>query len=273
MITSMIEFASKHKDLLRGFLVKPDNKITSIIIFLHGFDRTSISEKKFKLLADFLSKKDIASFRFDFTGAGVSDGNFKPTTIESMDSDLEQAIMAVQKETGHKPSGAVAHSLGNCVLARNLSKPNTPFARSLLLAPAFNQQQLLRYWFVIGQMKENNEKTAIDWDNFREYLDENSFEDDCQINNKVARSHYIGSDYFMENKEKNYESELAATHCQLMHVHGDMDGKVPLKSLGRNIENSIIVKGGDHDLEKPEMIKQWLPQAVAFLAGAQVAYK
>jgi hypothetical protein len=50
-----------------------------------------------------------------------------------------------------------------------------------------------------------------------------------------------------------------------LHVHGEFDLSAPPESLGTEFPNRIIVKGGDHDLERPDFWEQWFPKAVEFL--------
>lgn len=78
----------------------------------------------------------------------------------------------------------------------------------------------------------------------------------------------------MENKDKDYSEILPVqgppldrlnVEENILHIHGDSDDKVPLDSLGVEFKRKIIVKNGDHDLERPDMIKQWLLGTVSFL--------
>lgn len=67
------------------------------VICLHGFERTSITEKKFKTISDRLACNNISSFRFDYAGCGISDGDFRYTTINSMKNDFERAVECSKK--------------------------------------------------------------------------------------------------------------------------------------------------------------------------------
>ncbi len=260
-MSKLIEFQNKNGDILRGIL--NDAQSDNIVIFVHGFERTSATEKKFKDLADALCGAGVSSFRFDFTGAGLSDGDFKYTTVAGMSDDFKNAISQAKKY-GKKIS-IVAHSLGACSVAKYISEGNNKmFDKIILLAPALNQRELLRFWFTVSIMKKEDAFLKITWDNYKQYFDEDKFLEDCTRNDKVARAHYIQSDYFLENKDKNYEEVFKGME-NILHVHGGNDGKVPLDSLGIEFKKKIVVKSGDHDLERPDMIKQWLSEAVNFL--------
>lgn len=75
----------------------------------------------------------------------------------------------------------------------------------------------------------------------------------------------MNPDYFLENKDRDFNKLIKGTPWfdKIFVVHGDADEKVPIAS---NIKDpDIIVKDGDHDLEKPSMQKQWLNKTVTYL--------
>jgi len=260
-MSKLVEFQNKNGDTLRGIL--NDAETDHVVIFVHGFERTTATEKKFKDLADTLFTAGVSSFRFDFTGTGLSDGDFKYTTVTGMADDLKNAILEAQKYG--KRISVVAHSLGTCVVAKQIEEDDSEvFDKIVLLAPALNQKDLLRFWFTVSMMKKEDSSLKITWSNYKHHLDEDKFLEDCSRGDKIARTHYIQSDYFLENKNKDYEKVFKSME-NILHIHGDDDDKVPLDSLGIEFKNKFIVKNGDHDLERPGMIKQWLPQAVGFL--------
>lgn len=228
------------------------------MICLHRFERVSTTEKKFKKLADKLAERKIPSFRFDYTGCGLSDGDFKYTTVSSMKNDLEKAISAFKRNVKLKSLVVVAHSLSACVVARyNIEK----FHKIVLISPALNQKELLRYWFV----KSTYPKDEIDWFNYRKFLDEKEFIKYCKIKLKMTKFNWISDKYFLENKDIDYASFFEKSKSKVLHVHGEKDDKVPLESLTISFQKKILVKEGDHDLERPDMIKQWLEKTIEFI--------
>ncbi len=262
MNVELIEFNNKRGDTLRGILSIPNKeKIEKVVVFVHGFERISTGEKKFKKISDALFSYDVASFRFDFTGQGISDGEFKYTTVKNMVSDLENAINIVKEITQTSNISLVGHSLGACVIASytRLDK----IKEILLIAPALNQKDLLRYWFV----KSLNKDVEITWENFKEYLDEEKFREYTEIEERETKTDIILKDYFIENRDKDYSQLLERHKDKILHIHGNNDDKVPLESLNIEFPNRIIVDRGDHDLEKPSMRNQWIMQATAFISS------
>jgi uncharacterized protein len=187
METRLISFKNELGDLLRGILVDANSK--KGVICLHGFERNSSSEPKFKFLSDSLAKEGISSFRLDYTGTGISDGNFSDMTVERMVSDLELAIKSFKKEGGIEKIALVAHSLSGCVVGKYLEKgKNLPY-KVVLLSPALNQKDLLRYYFSIN----SNKDIEISWENYSHYFDEEKFLEDAKKEDKMAISNIVHS--------------------------------------------------------------------------------
>jgi len=264
MRTRLVEFKNKSGNLLRGILASGGSVAKKAVVFLHGFERAATTEKKFKTLSDRLINSNIASLRFDNSGCGLSDGEFEKMTIKSMTDDFHKALEFIRKGKIENIV-VVAHSLSACIVANSLKNYKNPFSKIVLIAPALNQKDLLRYWFVKNLMKTKDKKLEIDWQNFRHYLNEDEFKKDCLKEDKMAKANYISNDYFLENMNIDYSPLLKETREHILHIHGDKDDKVPLESLNIIFPNSIIVKDGDHDLERPDMINQWLNQCVSFI--------
>ncbi len=260
--TKLIEFKSGD-NTLRGLWVDGEVGSKEVVIMLSGFERTAISEKKFKLFADKLAEKGVSSFRFDYAGFGISDGDFSKTTVASMVEDYLNARKYIE-QLGSNPSIVVAHSLSGCVVASVL-KANIKLEKIVLLSPALNQKDLMRYWFTVNIMKLINPELTITWNNFKDYLDEAEFIKDCQKETRMTKANTISQSYYLENMNKDYTFEYKDNLDRVLHVHGDRDGSVPLISLSASFGNQVVVKGGDHDLERVDMAKQWVDKCVEFL--------
>lgn len=237
----------KIKDNRGIFLEKGSDRIA---VMIGGFERAATTEKKFKELADQLS---ISSFRFDYSGVGLSDGNFRNMTIGSMKKELRGVLE--EFDWDYKKIIIVSHSLSGCVVS------DMKLFKRVMISPALNQKELLRYYFVVSNFKN---KKKIEWHNYRDYLNENEFLEYCAGKGKMTKSNFIDSDYFIENKDKDY-SELVRGDDNILHIHGDKDDKVPIESLNVDFPRSIIVKKGNHDLERPDMIRQWIDETVKFI--------
>ena len=265
MNTKLIEFSNTENQDLRGIVTLPVGEIKIGTICLHGFERCSTTEKKFKAIADNLVNNGVATLKFDFSGCGLSDGDFKFTTIEKQGLEFLYAIETFQQKIKHNRMFVIVHSFGACVLASQLEKIYDKIEKIVLLAPALNQKELLRYWFVINQMKKINPIIEINWENYNNYLIEEKFLKDCEKNDKMMKVNYINPEYFLTGKDFDFSNIFNNPNLQILHIHGNKDSAVPLDSLNVKFKNQIIVDGGDHDLEKPNQIDQWLQKAINFL--------
>ena len=259
--TKLIEFKNKNGDILRGIFVS-GKKNEKTILMCGGFERSATTEKKFKIMADKLAKQNIASLRFDYSGCGLSDGDFAKVAIKKRADDFRSAVKILIEQTNCKNISVITHSLSACVVACLVKK--LLLEKIILIAPALNQKDLLRYWFVASTMKKKKPEIRITWQNFKDYLDEEQFQIDCERTDKMTKTNYISADYFLENKNKDY-SDLLGDNQNILHIHGNKDDKAPLENLNVEFKNKIIIKGGDHDLERPDMMEQWIKNAVDFI--------
>lgn len=245
-------------------LVSSDN-IKKSVLMLHGFERNSTAEKKFKRLADKLVENNVASLRFDFTGCGISDGEFKHLTVEKMTDDLGRAIAEFKKQTGQTEVSIIGHSLGCCVIATYLQSNPNVFDKIILLAPALNQKDLMRYYFVKSLMKKQNPNLEITWENFREYLNEEEFLKDSTNTDRNTKTNFFSNDYLLENLDKDYTDLLKPYDSKILHIHETGDQAVPLQSIAFEFKNKILIDGKDHDLERPGIFEMWSDKVVNFL--------
>lgn len=260
-MTQLIEFKSHQGKTLKGLLDKADSERGAI--FIHGFERTTV-ERKFKVLVDALKGRNNL-FRFDFSGCGLSDGDFFDFSIDKSARELTKAIDIFVKNSGIKELILVGHSLGACIILhylhqlKNYQAEQIKISKLIFLAPAFNQKELLRYYFVKAQDKDGK----IDWENYREFLDEEEFLKDVKKPKRMTKEHWLSNEYFLENKGLDYNDLLEAVSQEVLVIHGDSDDKVPL--VRNRKEPNIVVQGGDHDLQRPDMVEQYLGKVIEFL--------
>lgn len=265
MRTKLVEFRNNKQTILRGvYTFSENNNSENCLICLSGFERSTTTEKKFKKMADEISKKSMSVLRFDFAGCGLSDGDFRSTTLNSLTEDFARIIKYLEKE-GIKKFSIMAHSLGCLVVANQIEQMKNKVEKIILLSPALNQKDLLRYWFVVNKIKKEKLNAKITWHNYKQYLDEDEFLEDCRKIDKMTKANFINQDYFLECQHINLSDNFKLFLNKILHIHGSKDIAVPLESVGVDFINRIIIEGGDHDLEKPDYIKQWLGKTVDFL--------
>lgn len=263
----IIEFKNHKEEVLRGLLNKADSDTG--VIFIHGFERTSL-EYKFKNIADKIKGK-VSLFYFDFSGGLLSDGSFEDISAEKLSKELDSAIQVFKSHCPEvKNIVLVAHSFGCPVVLKYLAEKKDSTLKIVLLAPAFNQKELQRFWFA----SYVNSDKEITWDNFKGNFSEEEFEKMMKKPQRMSKAHYISNEYFLENKEIDYQNLFESFKInfeKMLVVHGDKDDKVPLESndkfLGFKNLKQIKVKGGNHDLQRPDMVEQYLEEIIDFILG------
>ncbi len=104
------------------------------VVFSHGFTSHRIGpDYLYVNLSRALASRGISSLRFDFAGAGESDGAFDAMTVSSMAGDLCSALDEVRASYAPGTLVAFGHSLGGCVAA--LITKQAPLDGLALLAP------------------------------------------------------------------------------------------------------------------------------------------
>lgn len=268
MKTILLETINDQKNILRAIYTFAENN-NKLVLCLSGFESASSTGKKFKILADNLVNQGMDTVRLDFQGHGLSDGEFRQTTVQSRLIDAKKIIEEVIKQKNYQELIIIAHSLGGCVANELLEEINLkiPITKMVLFAPALNLKELLRYLFVKKQMRKINPTTEITWENFKVYLKEEEFLNDCQQKDKMTKMNYIDFAFFLENKNKDYFNNLQTRAENILLIQGDKDKTVPGKSLPDIFPNKIIVLGGDHNLERPDMMNQWLEKTLNFITN------
>jgi alpha-beta hydrolase superfamily lysophospholipase len=139
---SFVEWKNNGKTV-RGSLLLTRPRGSRWVVFCHGFTGHRLGPGYlFVQLSRALGRAGISSLRFDFTGAGESEGPFREMTVDSMRSDLLSAARLVHRR--HLPSSLIllGHSLGGMIAALECAaiKPDG----LVLLSPVADAQGLIK---------------------------------------------------------------------------------------------------------------------------------
>lgn len=169
----------------------------------------------------------VAVLRLDFSGCGISDGDFRFTTIENQYEDFLLALNQFKKKIKQNKINIFAHSLGACILAKNIkkNKKEKGIEKIILMAPVLNQKALLRYWFTKSKIKKDSPKLEIAWNNYKKYLNEDLFQQDC----KITKKNYINPEYFLSIKDIDFSNEFENFTEDILHIHESNDVTLPIK--------------------------------------------
>ncbi len=104
------DFQNARGETLSGRLELPYRKPTAVALFAHCFSCNKNVHAAARISRS-LREQSVAVLRFDFTGLGLSEGDFANTNFSSNLDDLRSAVEALMAE-GYPPSMLIGHSLG-----------------------------------------------------------------------------------------------------------------------------------------------------------------
>ena len=114
MRSERFDFPNAQGQLLAGRLERPVGEPRAHALFAHCFTcgKDVLAAKR---IAERLTASGIAVLRFDFTGLGMSEGEFANTTFSSNVADLVAAANHL-RQTQHAPALLIGHSLGGAAV-------------------------------------------------------------------------------------------------------------------------------------------------------------
>ena len=114
MPAEKFDFRSAEGHQLAALLDRPDGEIRAIALFAHCFT-CGKDNRAARRIAEALGLGGIAVLRFDFTGLGMSEGEFANTTFSSNVDDLVAAADHLRR-TLAAPAILIGHSLGGAAV-------------------------------------------------------------------------------------------------------------------------------------------------------------
>jgi putative phosphoribosyl transferase len=119
MIEESVTFKTSRGLKLSGGLLAPDEGLHDVVVFAHGTGSSKTSPRN-RGIAEALLDSGIASFLFDFTGHGESDGVFEQSTEDQQFDDLLSALdwLGMQTFVQTRMVGVNGSSTGGTVAIR-----------------------------------------------------------------------------------------------------------------------------------------------------------
>ena len=123
MIEESVTFKTSRGLKLSGGLLSPDENVRDVVVFSHGTGSSKSSPRN-RGIAERLLDLGIASFLFDFTGHGESDGLFEQSTEDQQFDDLISALdwLGLQTFVKTRAIGVNGSSTGGTVAIRAASE-------------------------------------------------------------------------------------------------------------------------------------------------------
>jgi pimeloyl-ACP methyl ester carboxylesterase len=224
---------------IRGIINRPEcSEKVPCIIYCHGLSGNRMEHNfMFVKIERSLEKLNIASVRFDFTGSGESDGDFKNMTLSSEIEDCKNVLEFVKKldYIDQNNINTLGFSMGAVVSLVLCSKHREEIRNTIFVSPAMNL-----YDIFIREIRGEKLQKFMEYGLF-------------DIDGKVIEKNVV-DDIF------NYNFyQCAKNVCQnTLIVHGDEDKSVPpiysiiLKDIISGKTLLKLVKGSDHCYDSPE---------------------
>jgi uncharacterized protein len=237
MRVSRVEFKSEGLKLV-GVLDEAKKQADAAIVRAHGFTGNKDGLAGIFIEASkVLCRNGFDVLRFDFRGAGESEGRYEDMTIAEEVKDLQNAIKFM-KNRGYRKIGVLGDSMGGAVAV--MTYDTFKFDCLALWYPAiYLKSTILRIFLTKRHQMSIEEKGYTVWkrENGREFK--------------------IGHFFVEEIKNIDIENQLRKIMCPTLLVHGDKDSLVPcsdsVKSLeitGSPSKELIIIKGAEHGFER-----------------------
>lgn len=134
MKSKKIEFEGSLGDMLSARLDLPEASPKATVLFAHCFT-CSKNLKVVSNITKILAELGFATFRFDFTGLGESEGDFANTNFSSNVEDLVAAYAYLEKEN-MAPGILVGHSLGGAAVLQAAHQMDSVKAVATIGAPS-----------------------------------------------------------------------------------------------------------------------------------------
>lgn len=151
-----IELTNATGKIIRGLYDLPDNFNGEIVVMYHGFTGNKAEHAcHFRNFSRILSIEGFASLRFDFSGNGESDGEFKDFTMDTMMSEAQQILDYAFNLKNVKKVNLLGYSMGGAVCSMLSAIYQNKINKILLWSPAGNITEIIRNCFDGGEKLEN----------------------------------------------------------------------------------------------------------------------
>jgi hypothetical protein len=239
-------------------------------------DETIEGHRPFLVLSDHLTRKGIATLRFDKRGGGKSTGNYAEATIEDFAGDAQAAVtyLKTRKDLDPKRIGLIGHSEGG-LIAPIVASHSTDIAWLVLLAaPALKGEDILllqsELIMKVAGIDEEQISRTLDFNRqtyalARQEKDPAAFE--TKLNDLVQSSGMgalvppatlraqvltMASPWFRYLLDYDPLPALQKTLCPVLALNGQKDLQVPPKE-NLSIIQKALQDAGNKDSQTSEM--------------------
>ncbi len=232
MRTERFDFPNSKGEKLASLIDLPLGKPVAYALFAHCFTcgKDNLAAKR---ISERLSEGGIAVMRFDFTGLGMSEGEFANTHFSS---NVEDLILAAKhlRETYGAPAILIGHSLGGAAVLAAAHK--IPDARAVvtIAAPCDPSHVVGLFKDQVGAIREQGEVEV----------------------SLAGRPFRIKREFLDDIAEKRLHESLASMRKALLIFHSPTDAQVGIDNASRifttarHPKSFVSLAGADHLLSK-----------------------
>lgn len=249
-------FTSTDGTELVGTVVIPTNgksKNIPMVVMLTGSgpqnrDEELFEHRPFAVIADFLARNGIASFRFDDRGTASSKGDFSAATIQTFAEDAKSAYRFVKSMPEFGKAGLLGHSEGGTIAVMIANEVKPDFIVSLAGMVVSAKETMLAQNIhsldksgITGKQREDSEKfiallfdTIIEQHNsgktaaidVEKMCRDNSFDVPPIVLESIKRSNAVRNGYFDSLITLDPTGYLKKIKCPVLAINGTKDTQV-----------------------------------------------
>jgi len=232
MPAEKFDFRSAEGHQLAALLDRPDGEIRAIALFAHCFT-CGKDNRAARRIAEALGLGGIAVLRFDFTGLGMSEGEFANTTFSSNVDDLVAAADHLRR-TLAAPAILIGHSLGGAAVLAAAHR--IPEARAVV---------------TIGAPFDPAHVIGLLGDRVHDIGDKQEVEVTL-----AGRPFKVRRSFLEDAKQQNLAERIGALHKALLIFHSPTDDIVGIDNASqiflaaKHPKSFISLFGADHLLSR-----------------------
>ncbi len=198
------------------------------VLLVHGFGVEKEERGMFTEIAKRLSEKGIMVYRFDFSGCGESDGDYRETSLSKLKSDLQCILTFIrsQPHVDNNNLGILGQSLGT--------------ATTIALAPE------VKTMIMMGAV--SHPKGAL----IRSFGDNYHPDGVSTREGSSGKITHIHPHFWKDFENHNLLDSMKSITCPVLFIHGYEDEKVPVSDMeayfaaANGPKEKVIINGADH---------------------------